>query len=282
MSNRYSVYKEGGKAKSLTWYVGDESYTVTDDHKNFDSIYRKVRWGAPKEDILPLFSNKTRVNDYFESAGLYGCHFDGNVVWVNGQQVQDELSTLIIDHVNEGTDPTHLVTFFNKLLNNPSYQSQKELVSFIARHGLTITKQGNFIAYKGLRRDGRSVHSGNATVNGKAVNGHIPNQVGNVISMPRGSVDDNRNVGCSQGLHAGTWSYASSFGRGETARVEIDPSDVVSVPKDSSEQKLRVCKYTVVESSLTKPTESLLWSNDANTTSTTANSSTNVLWKSAV
>lgn len=280
MSNRYSVYKEGGVAKSLTWYVGDESYTVTDEHRNFHEIHRKVRAGASKDDILPLFSNKTRVNRYFDKAGLYGCHFDGSTVWVNGQQVPTELSTLIIDHVNEGTDPTHLVTFFNKLLNNPSYQSQRELVSFIARHGLTITKQGNFIAYKGLRRDGSSVHAGTATVNGKSVTGHIPNQVGSVISMPRGSVDDNRSVACSQGLHAGTWSYASSFGRGETARVEIDPSDVVSVPKDSSEQKLRVCKYTVVESSLTKPTESLLWSNDEST-DTTDNSSDNVLWKSA-
>lgn len=283
MANQYnySIYREGGREKSLTWYVDDETYTVTDDHPNFHKILNGVKYGSSADSILSLFSNKTRVNDYFSKVGLYGAHFDGNAVWVNGRQVPDDLSELIISHVNEDTDPTGLVLFFNKLLNNPSYQSQKELVSFIKRHGLTITDNGNFIAYKGLRTDGTSIHSGTATVNGKTVNGHIPNTVGNVITMPRGSVDDNRSVGCSHGLHAGTWGYASRFGHGPTAKVEIDPADVVSVPNDCDEQKLRVCRYSVVKTNLKAPTETLVWRNNESTSSTTTTTG-NTLWKSAV
>jgi hypothetical protein len=42
--------------------------------------------------------------------------------------------------------------------------------------------------------------------------------------------------------------YASSFGNRNSHLliVEINPSDVVSVPKDSDCQKLRTCKYKVI------------------------------------
>lgn len=276
----YSTYTEDGVTESVTWYLDDETYTATRDHKNFVSILNAVRRGDNKDRILRLFSNKTRVNDYFNRVGLYGVHFDGGSIWVNGKQVPTELSSLIINHVNEGTNPTYLVTFFNKLLNNPSFQSQKELVAFIQRHDLTITKTGNFIAYKGLTRDGKSIHSGRATVNGQVVSGQIPNNVGSTISMPRPEVDDNRDVACSQGLHAGTWRYANGFGRNNTCRVEIDPADVVSVPKDSDEQKLRVCKYTVVEADLKQPSNTLVWSNDEDSGNVTTTSG-NTLWQSA-
>ena len=280
MSNKYSVLHENGKPVSVVWYVDDTSHTVTTDHPRFKEVLYAIKNGYSREQIMRLFSNKQRVNDYFNNLGLYGCHFDGSAVHVNGKEVPEELSKLIIDNIDEGTNPAYLVMFFNKLLNNPSYQSQRELVSFIVRHGLTITPTGNFIAYKGLREDGKSVHSGSAEVDGQTVNGHIPNAVGSTISMMRGNVDDNREVGCSSGLHAGTWSYASRFGHGRTVRVEIDPSDVVSVPKDSNEQKLRVCRYTVVEDSLKKPTSNLVWSNDATTGSYTTSNTGNVLWSS--
>jgi len=260
MNHRYSILRDNGKPVSITWYHNGDPKTATDDHPQFGKIVFAVERGYDADDILRLFSPRARVNDYFSKVGLYGCHFDGSVVHVNGKTVPDDLSQMIVDHVDAGTDPTSLVLFFNKLMNNPSFQSRKELVSFIKRHGLTITSNGNFIAYKGLNSNGKSVHRGTATVNGKVVHGHIPNELGSVITMPRGEVDDNRQVGCSQGLHAGTWNYASGFGHyGNTCTVEIDPADVISVPLDSNEQKLRVCKYTVVKLKVDAPEDTLIW-----------------------
>ena len=59
---------------------------------------------------------------------------------------------------------------------------------------------------------------------------------------------DDADIGCSDGFHAGSYDYAKGYSHngGHLMRVEIDPSDVVSVPKDCDCQKLRTAKYTVV------------------------------------
>jgi hypothetical protein len=66
--------------------------------------------------------------------------------------------------------------------------------------------------------------------------------------MPRNKVDDNKEVGCSYGFHAGTLEYASDFASDfdKLVLVEIDPADVVSIPTDCNFQKLRTCRYKVV------------------------------------
>ena len=66
--------------------------------------------------------------------------------------------------------------------------------------------------------------------------------------MRRNGVCDDANVGCSSGFHAGSYEYAKGYasGGGNLMVVEIDPSDVVSVPFDCDCQKLRTAKYKVV------------------------------------
>ena len=65
--------------------------------------------------------------------------------------------------------------------------------------------------------------------------------------MPRRNVCDNANIGCSDGFHAGSLDYARQYGNGgHLMVVEIDPADVVSVPLDCDQQKLRTSKYKVV------------------------------------
>ena len=66
--------------------------------------------------------------------------------------------------------------------------------------------------------------------------------------MARNNVCDDAEIGCSYGFLAGSLEYAQSFG-GDQAHVvvvEIDPADVVSVPKDCDCQKLRTASYKVV------------------------------------
>jgi hypothetical protein len=82
-------------------------------------------------------------------------------------------------------------------------------------------------------------------VDGVEVKGRIPYVDGSVVTMPRSAVGDNRNIACSTGLHAGTYSYASGYGD-TLILVKINPRDVVSVPNDSSGQKLRVSRLVVL------------------------------------
>ncbi len=80
--------------------------------------------------------------------------------------------------------------------------------------------------------------------------------------MDRGEVDDNREVGCSAGLHVGAIEYVKGYSGtgcdngGKYIICKVDPADVVSVPKESDCTKLRTCKYEVVglyEGDLTAP-----------------------------
>jgi 23S rRNA U2552 (ribose-2'-O)-methylase RlmE/FtsJ len=75
--------------------------------------------------------------------------------------------------------------------------------------------------------------------------GRILNAIGETIEVSRRQVDDNRDIGCSYGLHVGSLDYASSWGP-KVIVVKVDPADVVSVPKDCSCQKCRVSKYEVL------------------------------------
>ena len=72
--------------------------------------------------------------------------------------------------------------------------------------------------------------------------------------MARWGVDDERDHGCSSGLHAGALEYVQSYGcfsdREDSDKciiVKINPAHVVSVPKDSYCQKLRTCEYQVLK-----------------------------------
>jgi hypothetical protein len=112
---------------------------------------------------------------------------------------------------------------------------------------LPITDNGNFLAYKAVREDYTDKYTGK-----------FLNTIDAVLEMPRNKVDDDKNVGCSYGFHAGTIEYAKQFsgGCGHIMLVEINPSDVVSIPTDCEFQKLRTCKYKVVgeyEIDLTDP-----------------------------
>ena len=92
----------------------------------------------------------------------------------------------------------------------------------------------------------RTVSSGTASVNGVEQTGTIRNNIGDVVTMPRNAVEDDPKVACHVGLHVGSFSYANGFGR-HLLTVKVDPADVVSVPEDHGNQKMRVCAYTVVE-----------------------------------
>ena len=68
--------------------------------------------------------------------------------------------------------------------------------------------------------------------------------------MPRSEVDPNSDSYCSVGLHVGTWSYAQDYACASNRvmiKVLVHPRDVVMVPGDSNE-KMRVCRYVILES----------------------------------
>ena len=161
---------------------------------------------------------------------------DGNL-FVFGDPVHSTLATRVLSFLEAGLDCVHLFKFILKLNLNPSKRAVDELYTFLEHRALPITDNGNFLAYKAVNADYTDKYSGK-----------FINTIDAVLEMPRNKVDDDKNVGCSYGFHAGTVEYAKDFlgGSGHLMIVEINPVDVVSIPTDCQFQKLRTCKYKVV------------------------------------
>jgi len=171
---------------------------------------------------------------------------DGNL-YVFGDPVHSTLASRVLSFLEAGLDCVHLFKFILKLNLNPSKRAVDELYTFLEHRALPITDNGNFLAYKAVREDYTDKYTGK-----------FLNTIDSVLEMPRNKVDDDKNVGCSYGFHAGTVEYAKEFmGReGHLMIVEINPADVVSIPTDCQFQKLRTSKYKVVgeyEIDLTDP-----------------------------
>jgi len=160
-------------------------------------------------------------------------------VFFDGEEVHGSISKRILEFMSKGLPFQPLVNFLNNLMENPSMQSQKELYDFLEHQYLPVTEDGHFLAYKAVRSDYMDKYAGK-----------FRNQVGDVCQMTRAKVDDNRSVGCSQGLHAGALNYVAGYGSLDAGDkiviVKINPKDVVSVPNDCNCEKLRTCRYEVV------------------------------------
>lgn len=239
-----------GGQDSLTVILGDGTIkAITDEHPGFDSIVKALADKESDEKIKSLldpanlvYSKTSKVSERITLAG-------GTLLF-DGDPVDGPLAEFIVNIAQNSDNAASYkawISFMEKLATNPSDESKSHLFAFMTTHGLTVNPDGDIILYKGVRADGTSIHSGFGIVDGKQMTGNLPNEVGSVLEFPRSKVDANRGVACSTGLHAGTFEYASDFAQGRLLTVAINPRDVVSVPSDHNDAKVRVSRYTVVE-----------------------------------
>lgn len=238
---------------------GSNPVPVPPTHPRFDKILSILRSGEATDeqieelvDMMGMLGKRlTKVTDRV-SVTPYA-------VFVDGDPLDAGISEVISRAFSEGdVDGLNAAAnFLEKCFANPSLESVDQLYKWLRHKDLLLLSNGNFLAYKAclINEDGKhvSVTQGTAFVDGEEFTGHIPNDVGSIISMPRSQVDANGSVGCSTGLHAGTHAYASQFAKWQRGQktgmllVEINPVDVVSSPDDYSFSKLRVQKYVVKE-----------------------------------
>ena len=217
----------------ITIFIDGEQHTIRATASNFEkakSFFIASDWDSLLFEMNPSLRFKSLYAKY-ESVEVK----DGQV-FVNGDSIHDVDAQRILGFMAEGVDCVPIFKFITRLQNNPSKRAVDELYKFLQHKNLPLTDSGTFLAYKAVREDFTDKHTGT-----------FFNGVGEVLEMPRNKVDDDKNVGCSYGFHAGTLEYASNFmgGYGHLMVVEIDPADVVSIPVDCEFQKLRTCKYKV-------------------------------------
>lgn len=138
--------------------------------------------------------------------------------------------------VAKGDDPQSLFNFWERLQKNPSFRSVNQLWSFLQNRGIPLTPEGNFLAYKSVRSDYKDHHSNT-----------FDNSPGRINKMPRNMISDDPANECDPGFHVGAIAYAKSmYSDGRIVICEVDPENVVSVPRDHNAQKMRVCEYKVI------------------------------------
>ena len=207
-------------------------------HGNYDAIKNAII--ACQWDIIPnLINIKEQVEAAIQSSATAGkVTIENGEVFYNNKAIHNSLTARIIDMARQGFDIGYMVKFLENLMKNPSFRAVNELYGFLESGSIPITENGTFLAYKKIRNNWTDIHSGT-----------FDNSIGAVCEMPRNMVDEDSSRTCSAGLHVCSYDYLAHFSRDNDDRVvicEINPADVVSIPVDYNNTKMRVCKYTVI------------------------------------
>lgn len=246
---------------SFTFVIKDEKtnkitpYTVDANHPKYAELKQAFSRDDAEEFVryytTPLEQvEKENVQRYVSNTGI---EIQEDKILYNGVELHNVYCRRILEMKRAGMPIEPMVAFLENLLKNPSNRSREELPDFLANRNLPITEDGHFLAYKCVRPNYYSKSSGKLVLEFGTTdeNGYILNAVGEVIRCNRADVDDERSNECSHGLHVGGLSYSgpggSFYSHGDKVIiVKVNPADVVSVPKDYSAQKVRVCAYEVV------------------------------------
>lgn len=221
---------------SVTLVIEGQTTPITDSHPNYSEI-RKLAASGIYTGIPALLDLVTAIKDF--GAGLVTVE-DG-VVLFEGNPTHNTMTDRILAMVDEGLEVGPMVAFMENVMQNPSFRAVQELYGFLEANDLPITDDGHFLGYKMVNR----------TADGKFTDiysGKFDYSVGAPpATMPRNAVNEDKEMTCSSGLHVCAQEYLGQYSSGScTILVKVNPADVVSVPVDYHNAKMRVCKHETV------------------------------------
>ena len=219
---------------SLVTVVEGEHHRIERNSRLYQQVIDAVRNDATEAEVLVLLKSDGMA-DYLKDADIE-C-VDGKFV-LDGEEVHHTIVERVKDFAAAGLPICNLEAFERRRRENVSFASSEEAFDFLQNKGMPVTDDGCFLAYKAVNSNYTDKYTGT-----------IDNHPGQIVKMTRRKVDDNRDHGCSYGLHVGSLEYAEGYGGYNSVilLVKVDPKDIVSVPTCSSCQKCRVCEYTVLK-----------------------------------
>lgn len=236
---------------------------IPDTHVNYEQIREALLNGDEQTNVYALADATSNVENTLRRLSDR-VTIRRDKIYFDGDEMESRLTRHIVAMVRNGDENyAGYVAFLENVQANPSKDSRKSLFKFLDKHDLVITEDGHFIGYKAVGSDGLSKAAGQEPVTVTLPDGtvqehvgKIPNPVGATVEMPRSLVDPNRNAACSVGLHVGNHNYvncyASSYAGDKFLTVKVNPRDVVSVPSDSNDEKIRTCRYVILEENPTR------------------------------
>lgn len=233
------VYDYSVTKTQITIFKNDENRSVVKCYPKFNIIKRDLIEGNFSDTCLKSAYEVMSLPDFVEkfSEGNITVDHKSGKVFYGTFEIKNTVVDRMIVMLDEKENVKPLAKFLERLMMNPKEGVIEELYAFLRHNDIAISDEGMIIAYRSIRRDWKDFHTGT-----------MDNSIGKIVSMPRSLVDDNPERTCSTGIHAAAWKYASGFGNQDRrlVKVEICPSDVVSVPVDYNGAKMRVCKLKVL------------------------------------
>lgn len=223
--------------QALTVYqAGQVPLTLHADDSRWNAALDAIR-DNDEEKLIDLITPAAQLNKVLSG----GLKIQDGVLFYKDQALPGEsyLVKRIFEMVEADLPVAAMGPFIGNLLENPSYRAVNELLQFVEYGKMPITPDGCFLAYKKIREDWTDIYTGKYN-----------NAIGRVVTMPRNMVDEDSNRTCSAGLHVCSYEYLGNFGWGQGNRVvvvKVNPRDVVAVPTDYNNTKMRVCRYEVID-----------------------------------
>lgn len=221
---------------TINAFANNRSYVIPRTHRNYERAKAALATKDPDTFV--------RAVDYVEAARSFAqaqphrrVEIVNNQVIYNGRPLHNVITRRILELHADGWPWEPVGNFLDNVEHNPSYRAVQELYTFLEHRALPLTESGHFLAYKAVRPDWKDKHSGT-----------FDNSVGQLVKVPRNTVNDDFREGCSNGLHVGSIEYVQGFKDPDDHVVicRVNPRDVVSVPLDAGCTKLRCCEYLVV------------------------------------
>ena len=227
-----NIAYDGQFASRFRTEIGDDAF------KKLEDLYRNQEMEellAEVEILGRIRRNKIDGVEFLPNSGT---------VKIDGKEVENNiLVKYLIEYDRKGYPIDALVAFTRRVRLNPSYRAVQSLFSCLEVNKHPILPDGRFLAWKGVARIGGKLFD--------HYTNKIPNDVGEVVTMPRNEVNEDPNESCSYGLHIASFEYATSHydrsGDGsQLIEVAVPPECVVAIPDSYASSKMRVCEYEVL------------------------------------
>lgn len=226
------IWNASSKFISIT--VDTETFNATPQtHDNFKEILQNLVDGH-LEDAAAKINVRKAVEKFVKG----NVRIEGGELYYQNIVLRSGLVDRIIASMENGEDFEFYLPFLENLLKNPSEKAVQRLFDFLVANDIKITEDGHFITWKVVNSDYTDCRTGT-----------FDNSPGKAVEMPRSRVNDDDKVTCSTGLHVCSKNYIQYFGNSSCRIVscKVNPRDVVSIPVDYGDAKMRVCYYEVQE-----------------------------------
>ena len=237
----------------LTFMNNARPFSVAADHPKFNRLVELIKKGILGEDGVTYrkatgddLQNTLEEERRAIEAAIHAADgklseslsIQDGILRYNNIALDNYVAKKLTTMVREGflvNNP--LIPFIEKLMKNPSRRAVHDLYPFLEHGKNSIDEEGNFIAFKAVRKNFTDIHTGT-----------FDNSIGQTVEIPRWEVDEDPDKTCSHGLHVCSFEYLPHFAHadGHIIIVKVSPEDVVAIPRDYNNTKMRVCRYEVI------------------------------------